>query len=478
MALPQFLVSWVQTLNRWRQGITRSKIMIWSGGLLIMMAIPHPWYSLPADTLQAFGLNLFGVTLLKSLTLITGAGAMLSTWRGAQLWTRFLYWQALGIVLFTPYLLTTWVPSLDAVTTALYDQNQQVTRHVEHTLPTVQGQWKQTIALLPARSSPSTVGLIITDRHFLQPASWDYLLLEGLGYHNHFLAFLGNGWVYSVLGISCSLLGVYADDPRGTTLRFDLGWVCPQFSSCVALIAVSILGINILNYQLDQWLVEGRYPTVIATSQLAERWYPSLRQDEAFQERLASAERSLGLADPFRFELMKGLEHEDRGEYRLATHNFQRALEQCPTSFLARHHSAIAIINSAVDYVETPNLPGRPQAFRFPQRANFLDSHKARQGPIDAKPSGAIPQLEQALQVFPNHMVGLYDLMLAHNLNRDVEQSAQAAQQLIQVQHNFQQPNTALLGQAYLHLTWSEYDQGDLEQAWQRYRQSVDPSRW
>ena len=476
--MPAQLSRWLTWVESWLRPVTRERLVFWGGILALLAAAGKPWYHLPVDTLDAFGVRLMSVNLLKGLTLaIVGSGTVCIL-IGAQKLSRFLVWQALGLVLLTPYILTTWTPTLDAVTTNLYEQNQKITHHVEQNLPTVQAQWKRNIPLLPDRTPPSTFGLTIPDSRFFQPASWDYLFLEGLGYRNSFFAFVGKGWILSLVGLVFSLLGLYVRKLNSSALLSDLRWLIPQVSSILGLIFLSIFGVNLLNFQLESWLVEGNYPVVISVSRAVEVWYPPLKFDEEFQNQWAQAEFYAGSSDSFRVNLAKGVEQYRWGEYAGAVAYFQQALKRNPNSFLARKYLAIALLNGAVDYFETPILPNRPSQVRFPSRSNFLDSPKARQGPIRAKPTGAIAQFEQVLSIFPGHLEALYNLMLAHSINGDFDQSAAAAQQLIHIQSYFQQPNTALLGQAYNHLTWKEYHNNDLETAWERYRQSVDPSRW
>jgi hypothetical protein len=82
------------------------------------------------------------------------------------------------------------------------------------------------------------------------------------------------------------------------------------------------------------------------------------------------------------------------------------------------------------------------------------------------------------LQLFPGHIEALYDLMLARVVTGEFENSASVAQQLIETQQYFQTPNLSLLGQAYLHSSWDSYQNNDILQAWQQYRQAIDKSAW
>lgn len=463
---------------RWIQQVPREQWIVSSGLLVLLIAARDPWYHIPPSILQAFDISLAHVSGLKSLMLAAAFLGIVAFWIGRHQVSRFLLWQALVVVLLTPYVLTTWTPALGAVTANLYEQNQHITAHVEHTLPTVQGQWKQTITLMPDRTSASTFGLTIPDSRFFQPAAWDYLLLEGLGYRNSTLAFIGKGWMLSLIGLILTLLGTYTKSPAGVNVLEDLRWLFPQLTAVIGCIFLTVLGINLLNFQLEHWLITGAYSRIAMVSQIAQSCYPALKQDENFQIRLAHATTYSGVSNPFLIALVKGLEQYRWGEYGVALGYFRQALQHNPTSILARKYVAIAQINAAVDYYETPILPNRPSGRSFPSRANFMDSHNARQGPIRAKPAGAIAELEQVLDIFPDHLGVLYNLMLAHSINGDFAQTAAAAQRLIELQGYFQQPNMALLGQAYTHLAWKDYHADQLGEAWKRHRQSVDPRRW
>ena len=469
---------WLLSIEDWLRPFTRERLIFWGSVVLFAMVSKAPWYHLPEETLNAFGINLKSILLLKGFTLAAVAAGAIALLLDTQRLSRFFVWQALGIILLTPYLLATWVSGLDAVTTNLYAQNQQITRHVEHNLPTVQAQWKRNIPLLPDRTTPLTLGLTIPDSRFFQASSWDYFLLEGLGYRNSVLGFIGKGWILSLVLLVWLLIGLYVRLPNTSEIWWDLRWLVPYWGSLLTLISLSILAVNVLNVQLDTWLVSGNYPKVITTSQRVATWYPNFQCDETFQTRLAHAEFHQGHPHSARIALATGIERYQRGEYGRAIEYLRQALEQDPHACLARIYLAIALLNSAVDYFETPILPNRPSEHRLPSQANFLDSPKARQGHLRAKPAGAIHQLEQVLEVFPGHLEALYNLMLTHSINGNFDQSAVVAQRLVEIQQNFQQPNTALLGQVYTHFAWEEYHNQNLNQAWERYRQSVDPSRW
>ncbi len=449
------------------------------GGLVLAIAgVSQPWYQLPESLLNQLETDLAAVAVIKGTAIAAALAACVCWLLKAASLARFLLWQGLIALLLMPYLLTTWVPNLDAITVHLDEQNQQIVRHVEHNFPVVQAQWKRNIGLLAERTAPTGIGLKIADARFFQLSTWDYWLLEGLGYRNSCLAFLGKGWITGLVGLTAALIGRYAAVPGRDALQADIGWLLPQAATVLGAIFIVILTVNLLEARLDSWLLQGRYDRIAVVSQGLEQWYPPLTNDEQFQNRLAQARHYGGQSEQGDTSLAQGIEQFRRGEYDAAVSLCQQALAQQPGSFLARKYLAAALLNRGVDYFETPLLPNRPSRASFPSRANFLESPKARQGPVRAKPAGAIAAFEAALAVFPGHPIALYNLMLAHSINGSFPAAADAATALIDLQAYFQQPNTALLGQVYTHLAWASYHGDKFDSAWQNHRRSVNPALW
>ena len=140
---------------------------------------------------------------------------------------------------------------------------------------------------------------------------------------------------------------------------------------------------------------------------------------------------------------------------------------------------ASAWINEAVEYFKTTDRPKLPvYTVDFPKRTNFIDSPQAHERANVLRASGAVEQFTTALLIFPNHVAALYNLMLAYTIGGDFEAAAKTARQHIEVQTVFQKTNVALLGQSYLHQTWADYHAGEMDTAWQRYRQSRDSKSW
>jgi hypothetical protein len=69
----------------------------------------------------------------------------------------------------------------------------QVSEHVERNFPQVQSQWKQNISFVQPSPISSNFEFSIKDSRFFQMSSWDFWLIEGLGYSNNF-GFIGRGW--------------------------------------------------------------------------------------------------------------------------------------------------------------------------------------------------------------------------------------------------------------------------------------------
>jgi tetratricopeptide (TPR) repeat protein len=94
------------------------------------------------------------------------------------------------------------------------------------------------------------------------------------------------------------------------------------------------------------------------------------------------------------------------------------------------------------------------------------------------KARAAADAFEEALQILPGQTEALYDLMIARTVNGEFNESAAVARTIINLQRYHQLADLAVLGQAYLHLSWAAYHNGSIDQAWKYYRNSVDESSW
>ncbi|MFB2833644.1 hypothetical protein [Floridanema evergladense] len=432
--------------------LNRENLVLIIAFFILITGAIFPWYILPKETLQVFEANLNlanSIRFFVVLLAILGLTIAFVNYHATSL--RLLFWSLFIGVLLYPYFVVTWSPNAAFLAKAYYEQGERVTMHVESTFHQVQSQWKQNIILHQSRPLSSIFGLSIKDSRFFQLSSWEQLLKEGFGYNNSFFNSLGRGWSLTVIGMTIALMALYLKPANAHLEIFvkDLSKLLPLASLLGVILTLSMISINIANYQLDVMYARGEYSQVVNLSKNLASWYPQLQGDETFLERADKAEQY-----------------------------FQQTIDLKPKLFIARGYLATTIVNQAVDYFRSPSLPDRPMANKFPYESRYFDSPKAGQSVNNSKPALTAERCQKALEIFPNHLEALYDLMLARVVNGEFDESAAIAQKIIKVQKYFQQPMLALLGQSYLHLAWNNYQQNQLPLAWQRYRQSIDPKAW
>lgn len=430
----------------------REKITLLIASLALVLGAIYPWYHLPPQALETFGTNLSLVNAGRVLAAFFAFLGLAFTFlfKTSQA-PRLPFWSGLIAVLLFPYFITTWSPTVTFLAADYYYQGQQVTKHVGENFPHVQAQWKQNISLDQPSPIPSISDFSIKDSRFFQISSWDQILVEGFGYGYSFFEFIGRGWGLTVCGFVISLLALYLglEDAKFKVFLTDMGRFLPWGGLLIGILVFSMLLPNIINHQLDTMLAKGEYHQVLATSQTLASWYPPLKGDEAFLQRMAEA-RFYGNEpdDPALIYFANGLERYRLGDFMQAEDYFQQSLDIQPSGFLVRGYLATTILNQAVNYFN------------------------------DNKPGVAANLCEKVLQIFPGHIEALYDLMLARVVNGEFEKSALAGQQLIETQKYVQQPSLGLLGQVYVHSAWASYHDGDTTEAWKQYRQSIDNSTW
>ncbi|WP_017316202.1 tetratricopeptide repeat protein [Mastigocladopsis repens] len=465
--------------------LTRDKITLGIGFLVLTLAAIFPWYSLPQEALETFSINLYLTNigrLLAALFVISGFAFTFRLIVNRVL--RLTFWIGLIATLFFPYLIVTWSPTVAFIASSYYNQEEKVSNHVERNFSEVQAQWKQNISLNKPDNPPKIFEMSIQDSRFFQIPSWEQVLLNGFGYKNSLFVFIGKGWVFSLFGLVISLIGLYlVEEPslNGENITYIVGTlkdVAPGFQPMghfakvednlntfiqdvklllpgtallLSTIFISIIAANILNYQLDTQFAKGEYFQVVTASQTLASWYPPLQGDVSFLERLAKAEFYTDAPEPALINFVMGLERYKLGNFQEAENYFQKSLDIQPSHFLVRGYLVSAILNQGVNYLNESNT---------------------------RKPGAAADLFEKALQIFPGHVEALYDLMLARVVNGEFQKSADVAKQIIDGQQYFQAPSIGLLGQAYLHLAWAEYNNGDVNTTWERYRQSVDSKTW
>ncbi len=314
--------------------------------------------------------------------------------------------------------------------------------------------------------------------------SWNKVVVEMFGYKNSVFTFIGRGWIFCFFGIIISLLGLYLEAEntlflesnltpvpinslrkwaivkpqlvrlRGTNFKnflSDINKVIPATLLVIFIILFSTIGFNIIDYNLDEQFAKGNYLTVINTSKVLQKLYPAFQGNVPSLERLARAEYYAKVPDPALIKFVEGLEEYRNGDFQKAENDWQKSLDIKPNQFLVRGYLATSILNQAISYLNNEN---------------------------NRKAAAAADTFERALKVFPGHVEALYDLMLARVVNGEFSKSADVAKQIINDQRYFEEQKLGLLGQAYLHLAWAEYKNGDINNTWQSYRRSVDSKTW
>lgn len=435
--------------QRWQPWFNREKITLFIAGLALTLGAISPWYHLPVPTLAKFGVALAFEPVARMLAGVLAIFCFAGIFFSCDRAPRFLFWGGLIAALLFPYVVITWFPTIAFITTSYYDQGIRITVHLQNNFPEVQTQWKQNILLDRPRLIPSVLPFTIEDSRFFQLSSWD-LLFEGFGYSNVFWECIGRGWGMTVIGNVIALLAIYlglATEKYNALLK-DLKKIVPGVGLLISLLVGSLLIPNIINYQLDTMFAQGKYYQVVNISQTLEKFYPPLGGDTNFLQRQAEAGFYSDQPKTDLIYFAKGLEHYQQYNFATAENYFRQSLALNPQKFLVRGYLATSILNQGVE------------AFNL------------------RKPGNAGDRFTEVLQVFPNHVEALYDLMLAKVVNNDFVGSASVAGEIIETEKSFQLPNLGLLGQAYLHSAWASYQAGDLSQAWEKYRQSIDKSKW
>ncbi|MBW4615764.1 MAG: hypothetical protein KME21_21285 [Desmonostoc vinosum HA7617-LM4] len=441
-------------LYSWFSWFNRERIILLIGLLVLLLGVIFPWYRLPQETLETFNANLFWANTVRiPIVLFTIVGFIFAFLFRVYSTYRLLLWSALIPIILFPFFIVTWSPTVAFIASFTYNQAKAVSLHVDQNFPQVQANWKQNITFYQPEAPTSIFEMTIENSRFFQMPSWEKIIIDGFGYKNSFFTFIGKGWSFSLIGIIISLFGLYLGLDKQSFNAFyqDLKVLIPGVAFLFTIILISLIGVNIANYQLDTQFAKGNYPQVVNDSKTLASLYPPLQGDEAFLERLAKAEFYTNTPEPALINFVQGLEAYNLGEFQKAENDFQQSLNIQPSSFLTRGYLVSTILHQGINYLNEPHA---------------------------RKPGAAIDFFEKALQVFPGNIEALYDLMLARVINGEFYKSADVAKQIIAGQQYFQEPRIGLLGQAYVHLTWDSYHNGDITESWKRYRQSVDTKAW
>ncbi|MEH2327900.1 tetratricopeptide repeat protein [Nostoc sp.] len=445
---------WTYRFFAFTNWFNRERVTLLIGSILLLLGAIYPWYRLPPETLEAFGTNLFWANAVRvPLALCAIAGFTYTFVFHVRQAPRLVFWGALIPILLFPYFITTWSPAVSFIAAEYYNQGEKVSSHVDKNFSEVQAQWKQNIVLDNPDVPTSSFGIKIEDSRFFQLPSWDKVILEGFGYKNSFFAFIGQGWSFSLIGVLICLMALYlACEQQGiNSLTKDMKILMPVSLLLFSAILGSHIYFNIVNYQLNVQFAKGEYSQVVNTSQVLTKLYPPLQGDEEFLERLARAELYTNVPEPGLINFIQGLENYKDSNFLEAENYFQTSLEIQPNRFLVRGYLVAATLNRGVNYFNEPNTRNAGTAADI---------------------------FEQSFSIFPGHVEALYDLMLARVVNGEFQKSAEVAKKIIDGQKYFQEPGIGLMGQAYVHLTWDEYNKGNISKTWERYRQSVNTKAW
>ncbi|MBD2512139.1 hypothetical protein H6G91_33780 [Nostoc muscorum FACHB-395] len=445
---------WTYRFFAFTNWFNRERVTLLIGSILLLLGAIYPWYELPPETLEAFGTNLFWANAVRvPLALCAIAGFTYTFVFHIRQAPRLVFWGALIPILLFPYFVTTWSPAVSFIAAEYYNQGEKVSDHVDKNFSEVQAQWKQNIVLDNPDIPASTFGIEIEDSRFFQLPSWDKVILEGFGYKNSFFTGISQGWIFSLIGVLICLMGLYlAWEQQGiNSLIKDMKILVPVSLLLFSVILGSHIYFNIVNYQLNVQFAKGEYSQVVNTSQALIRLYPPFQGDEVFLERLVRAELYTDAAEPGLVNFIQGLENYKDSKFLEAENYFQKSLDSQPNRFLVRGYLVAASLNRGVNYFNEPNTRNAATAAEI---------------------------FEKAFSIFPGHIEALYDLMLARVVNGEFQKSAEVAKQIIDGQKYFQEPGIGLMGQAYVHLTWAEYNKSNISKTWERYRQSVDAKAW
>jgi tetratricopeptide (TPR) repeat protein len=439
-------------LHRLFNEFNREKMSLVTAFLCLVIGVILPWYKVPEISLNNFQINLYIINYTgKTLAIIFVCMLTLFAikFSSARI-PRLIFWMSLFLILLFPYWVNHWFPSLNFLTTAYHQQKIAVIRHTEANFNQVQALWKKNITLSSSEPIYSIFPSLITHTRFFQISSYDEVIQKWFGYSNSFFEFSGKGWIMTTAGLIISLTGIYlglGSQALNLLIRDIKIILLPIILVLVILLSYMILP-NVINYNLDAKWARGEYKSIISTSKALLNFYPTLQGDIGFIKRFAGASFYGNEPNSVLINFAQGLESYGRQDLETAAQYFEKSLELEPNYFIIRGYLATTFVNLGVK--------------AFNQR----------------KFGEASDRFAKVLEIFPDHVEGLYDFMIATAVNGDFEKSALISQKIIENQKYFQLPNIGLVGQAYLHSAWSNYKNNDLNQAWLRYRQSIDKSTW
>jgi hypothetical protein len=460
-------VKWhpIETVKQW----TRIEWLLAGSAGAFLLGSALPWYTMPGETLTAFGSSLWVPFTLRALPMIAAVIVVLMLFgknnlRRRQRYQMFL-WAVLPIVLLFPFLVATCSPAVAYVAAAFDQQRENVAYHIETHYPEIQSQWKQSIAIDPyeevesyapdgltrgytdpMQSLPNGRPFNIDSADFFQLSSWDRLVMEGMNFLPGFLASVGWGWPITVVALVTTLIAIYLLRPAA--FFRDLRKISPWYFGGIIGLLLVLIGPCIVTRQISTWLARGEYERASTAAHLLNACYPPMQGDTPFMLQLAESDMHTGRSTPGVQHFAQGVECWRTNRLDLARNYFEQAVAQSPNNFLFRGYLSATLVRIGAQFFE------------------------------QNQPAAAANVFDQARQVFPNHLQATYCTMIARAAQGNFEGSMLTAQDLRNLQRYFRQPGIAVMGQSFVHEAWADYRAGQLSKAWHAYRQSVDTGTW
>jgi tetratricopeptide (TPR) repeat protein len=453
------------TIKQW----TRIEWLLAGVGCAFLLGCILPWYTMPSETLAAFGSSLW---LPRVMRVIPAIGALIvalnlfgrSSARRRRL-SCMLLWTALPIVLLFPFLVATFSPAVAYVAAAFDQQRENTAYHIETHYPETQSQWGQSIPIDPygeiatyapdgltrgyvdpMQSLPNGRPFNVDSADFFQLSSWDRLVMEGMNFLPGFLASVHWGWPITVIAVITALITMYLVRPDA--FFRDVRRILPWYVAGAFVVIVVLIGPCFVTRQISIWLARGEYERASWAAHLLSACYPPMEGDTPFMLQIAESDVHTGRTTVGVQPFAQGFECWRSNRLDLARTYFEQAVESSPHNYLFRGYLAATLVRIGAQLFE------------------------------QNQPAAAANVFDLARHVFPNHLQATYFAMISRAAEGNFEQSMLAAQDLRTLQRNFRQPGLAAMGQSFVHEAWADYRAGKLQKAWHAYRQSVDVGTW
>ena len=439
-------------------------LLVASGGLLL--GAVGSWYTLPQETLDAFGCSLWLPRLMRLIPLSLAVVVLRILWKGSST-SRQRRWVWAGLVasLLFPFLVAQFSAKICFIASAFDMQREKVANHIETHFPDVQAQWKRSIQLdtrqvdpryvpestvsvwgTPWETIPYSQPLIIDGEDFFQASSWDRFVLEGLHYLPSFLGCAGHGWPITIGSLVTALLALYLAVPENFFV--DIRRLRPWLLSTFAVVILAMVVPRMLLLKACSWHAQGKDHQAASTTKLLYYGFPQLRGDLNFNTLLVRTCQGVGSSSPVPPDFIKGIECWETQRTNDAQAYFRSAFAEADDSFLVRAYLSASYLRKGIELFDRGQI------------------------------ASAKHQFQEVAGLFPSHIQAIYYTMVAQAVGGDFPGSAKTGQMLSETQQYFRLPTIGALGQAYLHRTWSQYRAGELDEAWNSYNKSANRGSW